>query len=1091
MNYHEDVILGLDVGIGSLGWALVRIFDNGEVCLVTHEDKQGNLVEGLGSRTFDMPENPKSKELLNQRRRAARQQRRVIRRRAMRMRQVRSLLEEYGFSGVRNHKKLHQSSGSQPTPWQLRAEGLRRVLSDDEFAVVLLHMAKHRGFQSNSKRDKSGDDKETGRMLKAADALAKRLEEEPEAPTIGALLARESRQRNRSGIDGKAVYERTMRRRLLREEAALLFEKQRVMGNAKASQALHDRYVKIAFEQRPLKSTADLVGNCAFIEGAKRAPRFAPTAERFRLAAKLVTVRLESAALYEGKLEQRALTREEVAAVLNLLGTQKQKSITYALIRKTLKLPESWRFSGLAYGGKDKKGKILNPETADVVNRTGACAEGTACFLGALGEASFARLMRSRAENGLRCLDEVAKVFSDNDDLRTIEEALRRLPLQGDEAERLLDAVQGKEFARFRGVMHLSLRAMEEILPHLVDSLSYNQGCELAGFDHSKALAVNMDDVRNPLVRRIIREVKRQTDAVVREFGIIPGRIHVELARDVGKSVDERNSIDKGIKDRTGEKIKHKKEFAELLGLEPEQISADELLRYELWLQQGGKCAYYLLWGEEGKSCYAGEHKEGAIPITALRDAEHATQIDHILPRSRTQDNSFHNRCLCIPAANQAKGGRTPYEWVGARSPQKWHEFEEWVSSQFKGGFKKRNFLMKDLSEEKENCFCSRNLNDTRYASRLVMHAMQEKYDKEWQDTFGLPTHHADGSAIRRVFARPGQVTAYLRRLWGLESLKKDDSGKRLGDRHHALDAFVIACCTESALQKVTRIYQRVEEGRPTDKLPQLMPDCREKIMRSMGRVFVSRAERGSGKGALHEETLRAIRMEQDEKGKLVEVLYERVPVDKLVLKDLERIKDAERCPGLVTALADWIQSGKPREAEKLPCLVHTDKSGGQRRDLIRRVRLRRGAFSSGIRLRRGEGTAQADNVNIVRTEVYTRDNKFYLVPVYTWQVAQGIRPDRVIKGKTLEADWPLLDETFAFCFSIFPKTYVLTEDSQGQVREGYFISTDRSTGRITLALAHDRKEEDRIGVQRLKRFEKYRVDRLGRLSRVNREKRP
>ncbi len=38
-------------------------------------------------------------------------------------------------------------------------------------------------------------------------------------------------------------------------------------------------------------------------------------------------------------------------------------------------------------------------------------------------------------------------------------------------------------------------------------------------------------------------------------------------------------------------------------------------------------------------------------------------QVDHILPWSRFGDDSFMNKTLCMAYANQAKHGRTPFEW--------------------------------------------------------------------------------------------------------------------------------------------------------------------------------------------------------------------------------------------------------------------------------------------------------------------------------------------------------------------------------------------------------------------------------------------
>jgi CRISPR-associated endonuclease Csn1 len=245
--------------------------------------------------------------------------------------------------------------------------------------------------------------------------------------------------------------------------------------------------------------------------------------------------------------------------------------------------------------------------------------------------------------------------------------------------------------------------------------------------------------------------------------------------------------------------------------------------------------------------------------------------------------------------------------------------------------------------------------------------------------------------------------------------------------------------------------------------------------------VFVSRAERGNTKGALHEETLRQVRVEIDDNGNEREIIYERVAIKDLNKNDLVRIKDAERNKWLIDILRAWIAAGKPKGTPP----------SSPKGDPIRKVRLRRGAFTSGIKVARGEGLAQADNAKMVRTDVFTKDGKYYLIPVYTSQIARGEAPNRAVVANKPESEWTLIDDTFSYLFSMTPNSYIVTEDRKGLIREGYFTSTDRTTAAITLRQANDHTKEIRSGTKTLKLFQKYRVDRLGRLYRVRKEVRP
>jgi CRISPR-associated endonuclease Csn1 len=57
----------------------------------------------------------------------------------------------------------------------------------------------------------------------------------------------------------------------------------------------------------------------------------------------------------------------------------------------------------------------------------------------------------------------------------------------------------------------------------------------------------------------------------------------------------------------------------------------------------------------------------------------------------------------------------------------------------------------------------------------------------------------------QRIFTRPGAITSKLRRAWGLEGLKKLNGERVEDDRHHAVDALVLAATSNSLLLGMTR----------------------------------------------------------------------------------------------------------------------------------------------------------------------------------------------------------------------------------------------------------------------------------------------
>ena len=72
----------------------------------------------------------------------------------------------------------------------------------------------------------------------------------------------------------------------------------------------------------------------------------------------------------------------------------------------------------------------------------------------------------------------------------------------------------------------------------------------------------------------------------------------------------------------------------------------------------------------------------------------------------------------------------------------------------------------------------------------------------------------------RRVLARPGALTAVLRQAWLSSVWKKD----REDDRHHAMDALVVACMDESMLQRLTRAWQHLGENGLYKRTPEMDP---------------------------------------------------------------------------------------------------------------------------------------------------------------------------------------------------------------------------------------------------------------------------
>jgi CRISPR-associated endonuclease Csn1 len=1017
-------IFGIDGGIATIGWAILDMGENDAA------------IVAAGTRTFDAPETDKERTPTNAVRRLHRGQRRVIRRRRLRMNELRRLFHGLGLLPDANRDALAPKAGELRTdPWHLRAQGLDRALTGPEFAIALGHIARHRGFRSNAKREAGANAAdETSKMKKGIAAIQDRMAGHR---SVGEMFAKDfpDRKHNR-GLN----FDRSILRSDQEQEVRDLFAAQRRLGNAAATEQLETEVARIAFFQRPLQDSEHMVGPCQFEAGEKCTARRSYAFEIFRLLSRLATLRLTA----RGQ-DDRSLNAEDVAAASVDFG--KQKKLTWKWLRKTLDLDPSVRFAGIT----DKD------EANDFVARSGNAAEGSYTLRELLGDAGWRVLMHNPV---LR--DRIAEVLTFREDSDSIREGLTEAGVEPLILDALMHGVKTGAFSQFTRAGHISAKAARKLIPPLSQGKVYSAACEDIGYDHAARPEVSLEDVRNPVARKAVTEMLKQVRAMIHAYGGLPDFIHVELARDIGKGVEERDKISKGIEDRNKQRDRMRKELEEtILG---RTATLEDLVRYELWKEQNGFCLYTGDYIEPGRIA-AGDNR---------------VQVDHILPWSRFGDDSFWNKTLCMTAANQAKKGRTPFEWFEAEKPEEWGLYAERVERcKEMRGRKKGAFYLRKNAKEVEDTFRSRNLNDTRYATRLLLDLLARLYPK-------------DGK--RHVLARPGPLTAKLRRAWGLDDLKKDENGKRLDDdRHHALDAIVVAATSESWLNKLTKAAQEAERqglgrGWDFDHVPPPAHGFRDAVREVVEGVFVSRAERRRARGEAHAATIKQIRVVD---GK--DVVFERKAIEKLSLADLDLIPVPEPYgkiadPGklrdeLVAELRRWIEAGKPKGEPPL----------SPKGDVIRKVRIRT-TDKVAVNVRFGT----ADRGDMARVDVFTKENKrgkreFYLVPIYPHEIANRAEfpapPDRAPAAHTDRSEWPTIDGSFKFQFSLFSNSLVEAVSARGEIFHGYFKGFDIQGGNITVARPENpRKIVGRPGAKTLVRFRKLSVDRLGITGEVKQE---
>lgn len=1120
LNYR----IGLDIGIASVGWAVLENNSN---------DEPIRIVD-LGVRLFDKAEMPKTGESLAGPRRMARTARRRLRRRKHRLDRIKWLLQQEGLIDIETFMKRYYSANL-PDVYQLRYEALERKLKDEELAQVLIHIAKHRGFKSTRKAETMS--KENGAVLKAT-RENESLMKEKGYRTVGEMLYSDIafkeicpwtqsgyRLATRNTTDD---YKHTILRALLVEEVHTIFDSQRALGNAKATEELENKYLEIMESQRSfdlgpgnqpngkpspyaLDGFGDRVGKCTFEREEMRAAKATYTAELFVVLQKINHLRLT-----DKNGEGRELTSEERRLLLELVHTQKE--IKYAAVRSKLNIDETYRFNTLNYSSAKKDGDVITstektkfiamPFYQDMKKRLGSKLE----------EMSERELMDF--------LDRVGTILTlyKNDDSRI--ERLHEIGMDDADIDKILDMSPAK-------FQHISLKAMQKIIPFLNDGMTYDKACEAAGYDFkadaerekSKLLKGEeiqnvLNEITNPVVKRSVSQTIKVINAIIQKYGS-PQAVNIELAREMSKTFDERNKLKKQMDERFSENDKIKKQIQELGKVNP---TGQDILKYRLWIEQQGYCLY------SGKQ----------IPLEDLFQPGY--DIDHILPYSITFDDSFRNKVLVTSQENRQKGNRTPYEYF-AGDAERWNDFEKRVSSFVKDYKKQQKLLKKHITEEERRQFKERNLNDTKYITRVVYNMIRQNLE--------LAPYNREGHK-KQVTAVNGAVTAYLRKRWGIQKLFEQKN--REIDTHHAVDAVVIACCTDGMIHRISRsvqarenayaldtkfvdyetgeVYERshftkdewdekfgVKIERPwpcfMDELqvrlgeeplrflkihsdvnvkldyPEWMLEEKNKVVRE---IFVSRMPNHKVTGAAHADTVRSPR-HYSENGKVLT----RTALTELKYKDgeIEGYYNPESDWLLYNALKRQLQiyGGDAKKAFSEP--FHKPKADGSEGPVVRKVKIEK-KLSLGVAVNNGQGIAE--NGSMVRIDVFRENGKYYFVPIYTADVVKKRLPNKAATANKAYSEWKVMDDK-DFVFSLYSRDLVHIKSKKGvktnlvgggQIIQNevyaYYIKSNIALASI-IGLAHDGSYKfENLGIQSLELFEKCQVDVLGNVSVVKNE---
>ncbi|MBA2658650.1 MAG: type II CRISPR RNA-guided endonuclease Cas9 [Nitrosospira sp.] len=847
--------LGLDVGTASVGIAAVELNKSGEpVRLASH------LV-----RIFDEPLENGTGGLVSKKagRRKARLQRRQIDRRASRLRRIAHLGE---LLGLKRGEILPDDGNTFP---RLRAQAATERVELADLLRIFLRMSKRRGYKGEFKENKKGEVAEGSSELERV--MNELTEERGVQITLGQYLlhrletGRTVRLKvNQIGSDTKGKKEQPEAsdrnalknlytlRKMVEREFAIIWQTQSVFHDelnlSHDGKPLQEHFREALFYQRPLKSVADSVAQCSLEPTLSRAPRAQMAFQRFRIEKTLADLRW-------GAGRTASPLQPQQKAVIRLLLDQTDKikfeDIYEALAKagcpkpqnKGLNLDRASRDELLgnttltALRQLDKHSKKHHPDcAAELEKKFRALDEQiqitTINFLAEIG--SPEQLDDSEWHTGVKTKNRKFRQFSGAliDFVNEIKEhdkfnRLIKMDFEGGRASysvkalnKLADWMEGPNWP---GDWQFDMKHLDE---DAAIRVCYPESCnrEVKQLDKLSA----PPSTGNAVVDGALRQIRWTVNKVINELGEPPAEIVVELAREMSLGITRRNE-----RERDNTKQQNARSFAE------KEIRAHGLT------PTSSRIRRYLLWAEQDKSFCPYCNK--TIGITeALSGA--ATEYEHILPRSLTQVGMKRSEIvLAHHVCNHEKGNRTPWETWG--NTAQWQSVEA-AAARFESKklFRKAKLLRlmdferEVMTDESVNGFFDRQFHQTSWIA---------KETAQWLNCL----------CPNKVSVSRGEMTAMLRRKWGLETIipevriesdlpvldeegkpitaedfvilkkfleghpisrvdREANSGfnfirrpdKRLDHRHHLIDAITLALTSRGLFQKMAKNYKTAAE---------------------------------------------------------------------------------------------------------------------------------------------------------------------------------------------------------------------------------------------------------------------------------------
>lgn len=786
-------ILSLDQGSNSIGWAVIDKRNNKLINSGVRIFQEG--VENLGDGEREISKNAARREF--------RQKRKQGFRRKMRKKLLLKVLRQHKLCPLHDRE---MTSWFSLNPYTCRANALEKEVSLHALGRAFYHMSQRRGFLSNSKSATSNTDSAIYQSKGGKIGITET--EDQISKTLGSYLNSIKIAENKSYSDGNIrIRNRYTTRKMYLDEFEAIWNnqakyhsiltpklKEKIGGNRSSG----DSKDGILFFQRPLKSQKHLIGKCSFEPNKRRAPVSSLLSDQVRVWQFINSIRCNGEKL---DLEEKQCLFE----YLILKEKIKFKSIRIPLKKKDgfyrfnyldddpivcapthskicSKKGFGTSFLDLSLAEQEKIWHILyffdNAEkTYDYAIKNWHMDKSKALYLSKIyfkkDYGSISRYVQEKIlyflELGLEydiaiVLAGVKKVLknqypSNEQEILLVEEikTIIRSKISGGFIEPLQNYLLEHYDLTDQDVKSLYHHSVDTIKKESLDTLPVNSIADK-----------EIQSIRNPVVITALFELRRLVNALLEKYGKFDS-IKLEIGRDLKQNKLQRQSVRINNKRREANTDRIIKDLKER-DINP--FDSENILKYKLWEECNHICPY----------------TGNTISFTDLF-INGFYDIEHIIPYSRSLDDSFLNKTLCESSFNRTnKAKKIPFECYDSDS---WEVVKKralslfYTTKEFPSRYKKyQRFVTTKLDED----FISRQLNDTRYISKI-----SKKYLEK---------------ICSSVQVSPGQLTSKLRYLWGLNNIIRiEDKEKNRSDhRHHAIDAIVVAYITPAVIQKVSHI---------------------------------------------------------------------------------------------------------------------------------------------------------------------------------------------------------------------------------------------------------------------------------------------